>query len=162
MLERLEGLHVAIETCGFAPADKFVQGIRRCDLVLFDLKLVDPEAHKRWTGADNRVILGNLQRLADLGVPYVIRTPLVPGVTDTETNLRAIARLARDLPGRPRVELLPYNPAAGENTRRAASNGVRTTTRPRPAGQTSRRFMSFSSMRGSYERDPGNAAGGPA
>ena len=113
VLERLEGLHVAIETCGFAPADKFVQGIRRFDLVLFDLKLVDPEAHKRWTGADNRVILGNLQRLADLGIPYVIRTPLVPGVTDTETNLRAIARLARDLPGRPRVELLPYNPTAG-------------------------------------------------
>ncbi len=86
VLERLEGLHVAMETCGFAPAEKFVQTVRRCDLVLFDLKLVDPEAHKRWTGADNRVILENLRRLADLSVPYVIRTPLVPGVTDTEPN----------------------------------------------------------------------------
>jgi pyruvate formate lyase activating enzyme len=113
VLERLEGLHVAMETCGFAPADKFSQGVRHCDLVLFDLKFVDAESHKRWTGADNRVILENLRRLADLGVPYVIRTPLIPGVTDTETNLRAIAHHVRDLPGRPRVELLPYNPVAG-------------------------------------------------
>jgi pyruvate formate lyase activating enzyme len=113
VLERLQGLNIAMETCGFAPADKFVQAVRRCDLVLFDLKLVDPEAHKHWAGADNRVILENLRRLADLGIPYVIRTPLIPGVTDTETNLLAIARHVRDLPGRPRVELLPYNRAAG-------------------------------------------------
>ena len=46
-------------------------------------------------------------------MPYLIRVPLVPGVTDTEANLRAIARCARELPGRPRVELLPYNMAAG-------------------------------------------------
>lgn len=113
VLERLEGLHVVLGTSGFAPAEDFLRVVRRCNLVLFDLKLMDPEAHRRWTGADNHVILDNLKRLADLDVPYLIRVPLAPGVTDTEANLSAIARHARELPGRPRVELLPYNRAAG-------------------------------------------------
>ena len=113
VLERLEGLHVVLGTTGFATAEAFSRVVRRCNLVLFDLKLMDPEAHRRWTGVDNRLILDNLERLANLGVPYLIRVPLAPGVTDTEANLNAIARHARDLPGRPRVELLPYNTAAG-------------------------------------------------
>jgi len=114
VLERLEGLHVVVGTTGYASAKDFLSIVRRCDLVLFDLKLLDPEAHRRWAGGDNRVILENLKRLADLGSPYLIRVPLVPGVTDTEANLRAIARHVRELPGRrPRVELLPYNLAAG-------------------------------------------------
>lgn len=113
VLERLEGLHVVLGTTGFAPAEDFLRVVRRCNLVLFDLKLMDTEAHRRWTGAHNQVILDNLERLAKLGVAYLIRVPLVPGVTDTEANLRAIARHVRDLPGRPRVELLPYNRAAG-------------------------------------------------
>jgi len=113
VLERLEGLHVVLGTTGFAPAEDFLRVVRRCDLVLFDLKLMDPEAHRRWTGVDNWLILDNLERLADLGLAFLIRVPLVPGVTDTEANLRAIARHVRELPGRPRVELLPYNQAAG-------------------------------------------------
>lgn len=113
VLERLEGLHVVLGTTGFAAAENFVRIVRRCDMVLFDLKLLDPVAHRRWTGGDNQLILDNLERLADLGVAYVIRVPLVPGVTDTDANLRAIARHVRRLPGPPRVELLPYNRAAG-------------------------------------------------
>ena len=114
VLERLEGLHVVLGTSGFAPPENFLRVVHRCDMVLFDLKLMDPEAHRRWTGGDNQLILGNLERLANLGVPYLIRVPLAPGVTDTEANLSAIARHVRDLPGRrPRVELLPYNRAAG-------------------------------------------------
>lgn len=113
VLDRLEGLHVVLGTSGFAPSNSFLRVVCRCDLVLFDLKLLDPVAHHRWTGRDNRLILDNLARLADLNVAYLIRVPLVPGVTDTEANLRAIAGYVRDLPGKPGVELLPYNRAAG-------------------------------------------------
>ncbi|MEJ2459905.1 MAG: radical SAM protein, partial [Novosphingobium sp.] len=113
VLERLDGLHVVLGTTGYASAENFLRVVRRCDMVLFDLKLMDNEAHRRWTGAGNDLILGNLDRLAGLGIAYLIRVPLVPGVTDTEQNLRAIARHVRELPGRPRVELLPYNRAAG-------------------------------------------------
>ncbi len=79
VLERLEGLHVVLGTTGFAPAEDFLRVVRRCNLVLFDLKIMDTEAHRRWTGAHNQVILDNLERLADLGVAYLIRVPLVPG-----------------------------------------------------------------------------------
>ncbi len=112
-INRLEGLHVTLGTSGYAPTEDFRRVVAKCDLVLFDLKLMDADAHRRWTGADNEPILRNLAALAELGIPFVIRVPLVPGVTDTEVNLRAIARRVSTLPGRPPVELLPYNRAAG-------------------------------------------------
>jgi pyruvate formate lyase activating enzyme len=112
-IDRLENLHVTLDTSGYATEQDFQLVASRCDLVLFDLKLMDPEAHRRWTGQDNAAILRNLAALAGLGKPFVIRVPLVPGVTDTDENLRAIAAKVRALPARPRVELLPYNRAAG-------------------------------------------------
>jgi len=59
------------------------------------------------------MILENLKLVSESGVPFVVRVPLVPGVTDTAENLAAIAAIARDLPGLVRVDLLPYNRAAG-------------------------------------------------
>jgi pyruvate formate lyase activating enzyme len=112
-IDRLEDLHVALGTSGYAAEEDFRRVARRCNLVLFDLKLMDAEAHRRWTGVDNGPILRNLASLAALGTPFLIRVPLVPGVTDTEQNLGAVARQVSLLPGRPRVELLPYNRAAG-------------------------------------------------
>jgi pyruvate formate lyase activating enzyme len=110
---RLEDLHVTLDTSGHASEEDFRLVVRECDLVLFDLKLMDGEAHHRWTGVDNEFILRNLEVLSRLGRPFVIRVPLVPGVTDTDENLRAIAAHVSTLPGRPCVELLPYNRAAG-------------------------------------------------
>jgi pyruvate formate lyase activating enzyme len=57
--------------------------------------------------------LSNLHILAASGVPYIVRVPLIPGVTDTDENLVSIAHTVRGLPGLERVELLPYNRAAG-------------------------------------------------
>jgi pyruvate formate lyase activating enzyme len=83
------------------------------DRVFFDLKLMDAALHERYTGHGNGPILRNLQVLAESGCPYVIRVPLVPGVTDTPANLEAMAEVCRGLRGLERVELLPYNRAAG-------------------------------------------------
>jgi pyruvate formate lyase activating enzyme len=113
VIGQLEDLHVTLDTSGYAPEDDFRRVAGQCDLVLFDLKLMDAETHRRWTGVDNQPILRNLAVLAELGKPLVVRVPLVPGVTDTDENLGAIARHVSALPGRPRVELLPYNRAAG-------------------------------------------------
>lgn len=113
VIDRLEGLHLVLGTSGYAPEADFRLVADRCDLVLFDLKLMDPDAHLRWTGVDNGLILRNLAVLAGMAKPFCIRVPLVPGVTDTEANLAAIARHVRALPKPPRVELLPYNRAAG-------------------------------------------------
>ena len=78
--------------------------------MLYDLKLIDEAAHRRWTGASNRRILANARRLAGRNVQ--VRVPLIPGITDTEQNLRAIAAFMADA-GLVRVALLPYNPSAG-------------------------------------------------
>jgi pyruvate formate lyase activating enzyme len=113
VIQRLDRIHVAVETCGYGCAADFRQMTQHADLVLFGLKLADPSEHARWTGVDNAPILQNLRLLSHSGRPFVIRIPLVPGVTDTEENLRGIAREVRQLNGLLGVELLPYNRAAG-------------------------------------------------
>ena len=112
-LSHPEGVHVLLDTSGYGREEDLRLLLERCQLVFYDLKLIDPEMHRRYTGCDNELILHNLQVLSASGVPFVIRVPLVPGVTDTEENLRAIARTIGGLPGLLRVDLLAYNRAAG-------------------------------------------------
>lgn len=113
VIDRLEKLHVTLDTSGYGTEEDFRLLAGKCDLVLFDLKLMDAEAHRRWTGVDNEPILRNLAALASMKTGFVVRVPLIPGVTDTAENLSAIARRVSELPRKPRVELLPYNRAAG-------------------------------------------------
>ena len=113
VIDRLCGVHVLLDTSGYGSEGDFRLLVSRSDLVYYDLKLVDRRAHRRYTGVDNGPILRNLSVLSELGVPFVIRVPLVPGVTDTDRNLAAIGMTVRGLPGLVRVDLLPYNKAAG-------------------------------------------------
>ena len=113
VLDRLEPLHVVLDTSGFGSEDAFRSLAERVSLVYFDLKLMDPLQHRRYTGQDNAPVLRNLSVLASLATPCVVRVPLVPGVTDTHENLHAIAQAAATLPNLVCVDLLPYNRAAG-------------------------------------------------
>lgn len=113
VMDSLGNLHVLLDTSGYAPESDFRRVVQRCDLVYFDLKLMDRKAHIRHTGVDNSPILRNLSVLASMDIPFVIRVPLIPGVTDTDENLAAIAKGVNRLSGLIRVDLLPYNRAAG-------------------------------------------------
>jgi pyruvate formate lyase activating enzyme len=113
VIDRLEGLHVVLDTSGYGSRADFQVLIKKVDLVYFDIKILDPALHRRYTGRRNQPILRNLELLSQSGTPYVIRVPLIPGVTDTEANLSAVAAAACGLPGLQRVDLLPYNRAAG-------------------------------------------------
>jgi len=106
---RAMGIHAAIETSGACPWPQLAPLADAADLVLYDLKLMDPQQHKRWVGCDNAQILDNARRLA--GRQVHIRVPLIPGVTDTDENLLAIAALMRDA-GLRDLALLPYNTSA--------------------------------------------------
>ena len=109
LLSRLHGrVHTAIETSGYADADTYRRVTALCDLVLMDIKLADGEAHRRHTGVDNKQILENAAYLQSSGIAHVFRTPLIPGITDTEDNLAAIQGLVGDSPW----ETLPYNELA--------------------------------------------------
>lgn len=103
------GVHRTIETCGFTSGESFERLLERLDYVMMDIKLADPLEHKKWCGVDNRPILENLKRLQSSGKPHLIRVPLIPDITDTMENLRAVSEIVKDSP----VELLGYNSFAG-------------------------------------------------
>jgi pyruvate formate lyase activating enzyme len=115
----LDDTHVVLDTSGYASEDDFRLVAERCDLIYYDLKLIVPAAHRRYTGVDNGPILRNLRVLDTMSVSYVVRVPLIPGVTDTDRNLADIAATVRGLSSRVRVDLLPYNKAAGGKYRAA-------------------------------------------
>lgn len=104
---RERGLSVAIETCGAVPFASFRRILPFVDLVLYDVKAVDPTLHEAWTGSGNELILSNLESLRDSGVRVIPRVPIVPDRTASACNLDQIAS---HLEGSfPEVHLLPYH-----------------------------------------------------
>jgi len=115
---RVRGLHTAVDTCGLAPREVVLEIAGLTDLVLFDLKQMDSEAHRRHTGADNRLILENLRALSSSEAEIWIRVPLIPGVNDDDANFEALGDFLSSLPRRHRVFVLPYHPTAVGKTSR--------------------------------------------
>jgi pyruvate formate lyase activating enzyme len=104
------GIHTAIETCGACDWERLEKLLEHTDLVLYDLKIMDEEQHRRWTGVSNKQILSNAERLTGYNVQ--VRVPLIPGITDTKYNLHDIFRFMVQT-GLNSVALLPYNISAG-------------------------------------------------
>jgi glycyl-radical enzyme activating protein len=102
------GIHTALETSGACSWETLEPLVERCDLVLYDLKLADEEQHRRWTGVGNARILANARRL--VGRAVRVRVALIPGITDTDHNLRGLLRFVADA-GLRDLEFLPLNPA---------------------------------------------------
>lgn len=112
-LQILKGkIHTAIQTCGYCSVDNFERALTLCDYMLFDVKIADDTLHRRYTGVSNATILANLTRLVKSGVEFVVRIPLIPGVSDTKDNLQKTCEILVSN-GIKRVELLPYNRMAG-------------------------------------------------
>ena len=106
---RARGIHTALDTCGYAPWG-VLDGLRRdVDLFLYDLKLMDDERHRRFTGVSNSLVLDNLRALCSEGHAVALRVPVVPGVNDDEENLDALGDFAAGLPRLAGVDLLPYH-----------------------------------------------------
>ena len=115
----LPEIHALVETSGYAEEAVFRQVVSEMDMVIMDLKHIDPVRHKRWTGVDNAPILRNLRVLKGMDKPFRIRVPLIPGVNDTEENMAKTAELLIDAKNLEKVELLPYNKAAGSKYKAA-------------------------------------------
>ncbi len=107
--EKLGGMHLALQTSGYASEEKFKKVLAKMDYVLFDIKLADTAIHKKYTGVSNEPILKNYKTLLESGKPHVVRVPLIPGITDTPQNLRSIAEIVGD----DKVEVMRYNSLAG-------------------------------------------------
>jgi pyruvate formate lyase activating enzyme len=110
-------INTAIETCGAAPRETFLRLCGLTDLVLFDIKLIDSERHRKFTGVPNTNILENLAALARSHRNVIVRVPVVPGVNDRADDVRGFAEVLAGLPVQ-RVELMPYHRAGAEKYRR--------------------------------------------
>jgi pyruvate formate lyase activating enzyme len=109
-------MHIILQTSGCAPTDTFMKIAALADMAFFDLKLVDPALHERYTGGSNASILTNLAALNRSGLPYRIRVPMIPGVTDTPENyagMRAFMQTHLAPCNAMGMDFLPYNPIAG-------------------------------------------------
>ena len=105
-----EDIRVALETNLCFAFDHLKPLAEKADLIMCDLKLMDEAAHKANTGVSNKNIMQNIKLLDSLGIPMIVRTPLVPGVTDGEENLISIAKYIGDMKNLVRYEVLNFNP----------------------------------------------------
>ena len=114
---RERGISTTLETCGFAQPAVFQPAARQADLVLFDLKFIDPEKHRKYTGASNDLILRNLEQLVADRCPLTVRIPVIPGINDSPEEIGGFVEyLSRVRP--PAIELLPYHRIGADKYRR--------------------------------------------
>ena len=129
---RQRRIHTTIETCGAAARDSVLRLGGLADLILYDLKILDPARHRHYTGARNRNILENLPALVAAGRPVVVRIPVVPGVNDGAAEVRAACDYLAPL-AVARVDLLAYHRAGAEKYRRLGRE-YRMEQTPAPTG----------------------------
>jgi pyruvate formate lyase activating enzyme len=108
---RSRGIDTAIETSGLCNWKTMRDVAPLADQIFFDIKCLDPEKHEQVTGVSNRKILRNFRRLrAEFPeVNVVVRTPIVPGVNDSDADILAIAEFVNSAGGASAYELLPYH-----------------------------------------------------
>ncbi len=108
------GIHTAVDTAGHIPWESFDKILPFTDLFLYDIKAMNEEIHKEYTGVTNTRILENLKKLLKSDVDVWVRIPVIPGVNDTEDEMQKIKSFF-DINSYPeKVELLPYH-AMGEH-----------------------------------------------
>jgi len=105
-----EGVHVALDTCLGTNWKVLRPLVTLADLVLLDIKTMDERDHLRLTGISLKLVLANARRIAKMGKPIWVRTPVIPGYTASEENIRQVARfIKQNLPTVTRYDILAFN-----------------------------------------------------
>jgi pyruvate formate lyase activating enzyme len=112
------GIHTALDTSGYAERDVLTNISKNVDLLLYDLKIMNNDKHKRYTGVGNKQILENLEALDTLGNTIIIRFPLIPQINSDNENIRAMCKLASRLRSVKGIDVLPYHKLGVEKARR--------------------------------------------
>ncbi len=111
----MQGLHekgysVNIDTCGFVPYENYERVLPYADVFLYDIKAINDDIHKKYTGVSNRLILENLAKLGKAGARIYLRMPLIGGLNDSrEDMLRVMDFLRENAVPILQVNLLPYH-----------------------------------------------------
>ncbi len=106
---KARGIHTAVDTCGHAPWETLDRVRPYVDLFLYDIKMIDDERHRRYTGASNESLLNNLQLLSRHGHNIILAVPVISGVNDDTEAARRLGEFAAALPGNHGVILLPFH-----------------------------------------------------
>lgn len=104
-----EGIHLAIDTCGFAPRENYQRLLPYVDVFLYDIKALDEEVHKQYTGQSNKLILENLEFLAQNRANINIRIPVIDPVNASEDFMNSVITYLKDKIGIVKINLLPYH-----------------------------------------------------
>nr|UWI51158.1 glycyl-radical enzyme activating protein [Clostridioides difficile] len=104
-----KGINMAIETCGYFEWDKVKDVFEKIDHIFVDIKSMDDNVHRVYTGVSNKGILENICRLSRLNKSMVIRVPIISGVNDSEENIRNTALFVKQNVLGGKMELLPYH-----------------------------------------------------
>jgi pyruvate formate lyase activating enzyme len=108
-----EGIHRCVDTSGFASTKVLLKVASKAEHFLYDLKIMDDEKHKEWTGISNKIILENLKILAETDINMNIRIPLIKGVNDDDANIHESAKFIAALAGKsPKINILPFHNVA--------------------------------------------------
>lgn len=113
-----KGLHTALDTSGYAPWDVFMQMLPYIDLVLYDVKILDSQMHKDFTGVDSQLIAENLSNLVDYGKEVFIRYPVLPGVNDSKEQIQDLGTYLSKFKRISQVDLLPYHTMSADKYNR--------------------------------------------
>ena len=106
-------VHTAVETSGICTDEVFREVMDTVSLVMIDFKLWDPERHKKYTGVSNETVFRHIEALKNGTTPFILRLPVIPGVNDVPEHFKTAAELVRGAEKLIRVDLLPYQRAAG-------------------------------------------------
>jgi len=106
---RSAGIHTTIDTTGYSPPKVFESLMDLIDLYLYDIKLLDDDMHRRYTGVSNRHILDNLRTSINEGKHVILRFSLIPGITDTKKNIEDLVRFLPSVSGVDEIHLLPFH-----------------------------------------------------
>ncbi len=125
-----EDIGTAVDTSGCAPWEVVEQVAPLTDIFLYDVKMVDPEKHVKYTGTSNKTILDNLVRLCRIHESIIARIPIVPGVNDDDKNIQDTGRFLAGLNIR-QVNILPYhNMGSDKYTRLGMAYSMEGTPQP--------------------------------
>ena len=104
-----QNISAVIESCLYTNWEHLEKILKNLDLIYSDIKCMDARKHEEFTGSTNQLILDNVLKVDQCGLPMIIRVPVVPGYTDDEENIRDISEFVLRLTNVNRIELLPYH-----------------------------------------------------
>ena len=108
-LLKASDVHVALDTAGFFPWEKIAPLIAAVDLVIYSIKTLNRGIHKRYTGVDNKLILENALRIADMNKDMIVRIILIPGINDSEDEISGRLKFVKSLGKNAKVEIVKYS-----------------------------------------------------